>query len=342
MKIFGGVLGVLLLLAAPASAGVIATKETLGRDISVCFVGDAVTKRADRVKQVLEWIKDFEVAANIRFRPLGACPPPKTLPNGDEVYEGDVRIVIPNTSVDATVAVPGKQCPRTDNKGWGSWGTFPDAAKARRYCLFTVKLGDDPWRGEPYRNHTLHEVGHALGLAHEHQRYDFDPTVCDGIVKYFGSERTAGLATLYDPESVMHYTTGPHCKVIGNYARNGLSEKDKLTLHMMYPEDVRVAEFVGNTVVLDSENLWLMFGWKRRGAIVPNVASGFQWKIDGKPVGEKDNLDVKVAPGVHTLEYSYKDYINRAYAYKGTVRVLTKDDFTRTIAAPLAARAVLQ
>lgn len=330
-----------LLQAAPACAGSIASKETLGRDISVCFVGDAATKRADRVKQVLEWIKDFEVVANIRFKPLGACPEPKTLPNGDEVYDGDIRVVLPNTSVDATVPVPGKQCPRNDNKGWGSWGTFPDNVKGRRHCVYTLKLGDDPWRGEPYRNHTLHEFGHALGLAHEHSRYDYDPTVCDGIVKYFGSERKTGLLTLYDPESVMHYSTGPHCKVIGNYARNGFSEKDKLTLHMMYPEEARVAEFVGNTVMLDTENLWLMFGWKRRGAIVENVASDFQWKIDGKPVGQTHSLDVKVPAGVHTLEYSYKDYLNRPYAYKGTVRVLTKDGFTKTIAAPVAARAAL-
>jgi len=66
-----------LLLAAPAQAGVIATKETLGRDITACFVGDATTKRPDRVKQITEWLKDFEIVANIRFKPLGACPPPR-------------------------------------------------------------------------------------------------------------------------------------------------------------------------------------------------------------------------------------------------------------------------
>lgn len=262
--------------------------------------------------------------------------------NGEEIYEGDIRVVIPKTSVDGGAAVSGKQCPLKQNKGWGSFGIFPDGLKPRRHCEFTLKLGDDPWNAEPYRNHTLHEFGHSLGLAHEHIRHDFDPTVCDGAVKYFTGGKKDGLLTLYDPQSVMHYSPGPQCRVIGNYARNGFSEKDKLVLHMMYPENARVAEFFGKTVIEDTEQLWLVFDWRRRGAIVENVASGFQWKIDGKPVGDKDGLDVKVPPGRHMLEFSYNDYLNRPYAYKGTVRVLSRQDFVKTIAAPIAARAALQ
>jgi hypothetical protein len=329
-----------LIVAAPAArAGVYEGGGTLGKSITVCFVGDALTKRPERVEQILTAIKQFEYVANIRFTSLGACPPPKPDAAGNDVFEGDLRVVIPGISVDATGTVPGKGCSRSDNKGWGSWGTFPRAKERRRHCLFTVKLGDDPWRGEPYLNHTLHEFGHALGLAHEHIRVDADASRCND--KHIGGTTTAGLLTVYDPESVMHYSGSAACNLIGNYGRNGFSEKDKLALHILYPPDVRVAEFVGDTVVREGENLWLVFAWRRRGALVANVARNFEWKIDGKVVAQTPDLDRKVDVGVHTLEYRYFDFLDRDYTYKGTVRVLPKDGFTNTIAAPIAARGVL-
>jgi hypothetical protein len=326
-------------LATPTSAAVFEGGGVLGKSITVCFVGDAVTKRPERVKQILTALKQFEYVANIQFKPLGTCPSPKPDANGNDVFEGDLRVVIPNTSVDATVAVPGKGCKRSDNKGWGSWGIFPGNKDARRNCLFTVKLGDDPWRGEPYLNHTLHEFGHALGLAHEHIRYDADASHC--VDKHIGGTRTAGLMTVYDPESVMHYSASAACNVIGNYGRTGLSEKDKLALHILYPPDARVAEFTGRTVVQEGENLYLVFAWRKRGALVPNVAKNFEWLIDGKPVAQTPDLDRKLDPGTHTIEYRYTDFLERAWSYKGTVRVLPKDKLNSTIVAPLAAQAVL-
>jgi len=50
------------------------------RDISVCFVGDGVTQDPDRVDQILEYITEFEYAANIRFHYLGECPAATHLP----------------------------------------------------------------------------------------------------------------------------------------------------------------------------------------------------------------------------------------------------------------------
>lgn len=333
------------ILPTTAHAGAVIGKEQkdfLGRDISICFVGDAVTKRASRVEQILADLKAFEYAANIKFNALGACPPPGKLPNGNDDFGGDVRIVIPNVSIDGSKPIPGKGCPNPDNSGWGSWGRFPYSRQANRSCMFNVKLGDDPWRGRPYLNHTLHEVGHALGFLHEHSRVDTDLTGCD--TPGYGGSIKDGLITTYDPASVMHYSGKPDCKIIGNYAFTGLSDKDKLAFHIVYPEDTKVAEFIGSTVAIENQNINLRFAWHLRGAIVDTVASNFQWKVDGQlvPKGQKapdsrPDLNRAFPVGMHPFEYGYTDFLGRRYTYSGVLRVLSNDAYTTTIVAPVAA-----
>src|SRR5262249_13145717 len=149
--------------------------------ITLCFVGNAVTARPDRVTQILAYIKEYEYAANIRFTNLGACPASLPQPDGRDSFDGDIRVVIPNTSVNALGPVPGTGCRMFldkngvydhKNDDWGSWSNAPNDLSTNRSCLYNLKLGDDPWNGTPYLNHTLHEFGHALGLSHEHQRAD--------------------------------------------------------------------------------------------------------------------------------------------------------------------------
>ncbi|MCP4690286.1 MAG: hypothetical protein GY859_19695, partial [Desulfobacterales bacterium] len=71
--------------------------------ISVCFVGDAVTERPDRVAQILEYLREYEHYANIRFvQPEPGswqCPAPGTKPDGSAFYDGDIRVVIPEINV---------------------------------------------------------------------------------------------------------------------------------------------------------------------------------------------------------------------------------------------------
>src|SRR5580765_3184107 len=78
-------------------AGVFAGAGVRSSPITLCFVGDAVTSRPVRVQQILTYIREYQFAANIRFSFLGTCSPPTTQQNGNDFYDGDIRIVIPIT-----------------------------------------------------------------------------------------------------------------------------------------------------------------------------------------------------------------------------------------------------
>ena len=243
-------LAILIACASPAHAGLYWNQGVRTTPVSVCFVGDALTARPDRVGQILGYMNDFALAANVRFSYLGTCPASVPQPNGDDRFDGDIRMVIPDINVDGTGPVPGQGGPMFGgagnydggNDGWGSWSNAPDDLAPNRSCLYNLKLGDDPWNATPYRNHTLHEVGHALGLFHEHRRVD---ATC------FGSEPrdiSYGYLTAYDIQSVMSYYY-PACGALGNYAYTGLSNLDKLSARILYPEQGNPAQIVGRTTL---------------------------------------------------------------------------------------------
>jgi hypothetical protein len=354
------------------------------KTISLCFVGDAVTSRPDRVEQVLMYMREFEYAANIRFVSVAGhpveqafdqdpnnlkCPPPTKQANGNDFYNCDIRIVLRNTAgtkvaswpgEGGTGPVPGQGCPMflkdgkydSNNNGWGSWSNAPNDLGPNRACLYNLKLGDDPWpppggsagtppSSVPYLNHTLHEVGHALGLAHEHERNDVDKTLgCSE--KGYGGGVSSGLMTPYDRHSMMHYQF-LSCGINGNYDNTGLSEWDRLALHILYPEDTRVAEFVGTTVVRAGSTMQLQSAWKARGANITSVASNFQWRLGSTTFSTMPDLMVNlVFPGNYTSQFSHNDFLGRNYSFTGVVRVLDGATYDRTIAAPVAAQSLLR
>lgn len=221
--------------------------------------------------------------------------------------------------------------------GWGSWQNISNHAQTGSYshspweldnpgnrsCLYNLRLGDNGANGVPYLNHTLHEFGHALGLSHEHQRKD---ATCYNPLK---DERGSALGymTPYDIDSVMHYKfsldQGHTCDVNGNYDYTGLSYYDKLALHIMYPEDSRVAEFAGRTIIRTGETLNLQSAWKIRGANMNFVARNFVWKLNGVSYSTTPDLVVNnLSPGEYVLELTHDDFLDRSYAYTGKVRVL--------------------
>jgi len=355
MKRPGVLLITLLLLSAvgpapPSQAALYWFQGVRDKNISVCFVGDAVTKRPDRVQQILDYIKEFEYAANIKFNSLGSCPAATPHPSNpsNDYYDGDIRVLIPAINVPRTGPVPGQGCPMFNQLGPGgyngendgrSWSNAPADLEPNRSCLYNLNLGDDPWNDTPYLNHTLHEFGHALGLSHEHARNDVNVSGC--TEPGYGGSISSGFMTPYDRYSVMHYKFAS-CGINGNYDYTGLSGYDKLALHILYPEDHRVAEFVGTTVIQAGQALKLQSAWKARGANMDFVAHGFVWKLNGVTYSTTPDLVVNnLSPGDYTLEFAHIDFLNRSYTYSGRVRVLAPADYTQLVAAVVAANQVL-
>ncbi|WP_164013926.1 hypothetical protein [Pyxidicoccus trucidator] len=332
-----------LLGALPAQASLYWQAGVRSSTPSVCFVGNALTARPARVQQVLDYIHDFERAANIRINYLGTCPAPIVLANGNDWHDGDIRVVIPGTSVSGTGMVPGNGCPmflvngvyNGDNNGWGSWSNAPIDLSTHRGCRYNLKLGDDGDAfGVPWRDHTLHEFGHALGLAHEHERNDVDFAMCSA--SGYGGGASSGHLTPYDRYSVMHYQF-LSCGIHGNYGHAGLSNWDQLALHILYPEPVRVAELTGRTVIRTTEALNLASAWGARGANLSVTSSSFSWKLSGITYSSSSGLSTWLGAGTYPLQFSHSDFLGRTYSYSGTVKVLTPVDYAKQIVTPVAA-----
>jgi hypothetical protein len=439
------VLLVILGTMSGANAGLYWQSGVRTKTVSVCFVGDAVTSRPDRVAQVLRYIKDFSYAANVKFPESGVtCAAPTKLANGNDSYDGDIRVALPFTSAQWFGAVPGVGCTMFrdangnydgGNDGWGSWSNSPNDLATNRSCVHNLKLGDDGAGGVPYTNHTLHEFGHALGLSHEHVRNDVDKvwvsfyfqtmknldaaeadslygagyrnlddvanatvaqlqaipgfgnaadaqrlkmdatfvtqiagvTLADAIAIYaagfktaravadasvaalqaipgygaladatqlkanadavppriiYGDGATGAHITIYDRASVMHYKFND-AGINGNYDYTGLSPLDQLAVHVLYPEDIPVAEFVGTTVVPSTGSIMLRSAWGARGAELGFAVKSFEWRVDGVVRSTTSQLNVQLPLGNHTLQLDYVDFLNRSYTYSGPIHVLT-------------------
>lgn len=232
-----------------------------------------------------------------------------------------------------------------DNNSWGSWSNPPwtrDNLDARA-CMYNLKLGDNPWcpvGGEfwpcasnpeniPYLDHTLHEFGHAMGLAHEHKR---DDTLISCSEPGYGGSASNGKLTPYDRYSVMNYSF-PACGIEGNYGYNGLSYYDRLGLRMMYPPAGFPAEFSGKLTIQSGQTLNLSSAWKDWGANMPFVAHNFIWSVDAVTRSTTPTLSLGgLSVGNHTLSLTFDDFLDRHYSYGGTVRVRSAAQYADDVA----------
>jgi len=227
-----------------------------------------------------------------------------------------------------------------DSRGGGSWANPPWELNLpeRRSCLFNMRLGD-----ALMINHTQHEFGHALGLAHEHERNDVDVAECMHMDGY-ETDNAAGFLTPYDRDSVMHYRfydaeTG--CDIPGDKGTGGLSDWDKLALRILYPDDRLWAQTIGTTVLPVGAFLNLQNAWLAQGAIMETATDVHQWRIDGEDVDSEPAISLQLAEGVHEVEYYFTDFLGREYTSTTTVRVLSAEDYDEEIAGPRAAMSVL-
>jgi len=133
----------------------------------------------------------------------------------------------------------------------------------------------------------------------------------------------------------MHYQF-TSCGINGNYDYTGLSTWDQLGVHILYPEDQQVAEFVGTTVIRSGDALSLESAWEFRGADIDTVASKFVWKLNNTTYSSSPELSKVIStPGTYQLKIDHKDFLDRSYSYSGPVRVLKKQDFIRQIIVPI-------
>ncbi len=342
-------------------------QDVRDNEISLCFTGDAVTANPDRVLEVVGYLQHFIEAANIHFLTLNgtpirdaasatgniqelACPSFTWIDDSTSHYEGDIRVALRSTNVKITPAtdmVPGAGC--TQTIGATSWSNAPDDLDTHRPCQYNLKLLDDSLdmtigrpgqdTGTPWLNHTLHEFGHALGLSHEHARVD-ENAQCVPTTNNKEYHNTAnGYITPYDKNSVMHYRFWPDEVPLcfnhtgTNYSNEGLTSYDKLALHIMYPEDVLIAEFTGTTVVKTDERLILRSTLTQQGA-TSYAIKNFSWHVDGNLVSTSDTLDMTFpTPGDHVFRFTYQDFLLRTYSYTGTLHVLDTTTFNNRLAA---------
>ncbi len=233
---------------------------------------------------------------------------------------------------------------RGDNSGWGSWSAAPWSLNepTSRACTYNLKLGDNPWcpvGGEywpcasnpeivPYRDHTLHEVGHALGLAHEHVRADANVPGCGAG---YGGGVTQGYITPYDRDSVMHYMFAS-CGIPGNYDYSGLSYYDRVAVHILYPPAGFPAEIVGDLGIKTGEVLTLSSAWKAWGANISFAASNFVWKVDGITQSTTPDLSLAgLSAGDHTVTLDHDDFLGRHHSGSWKVHVMTPQEYTAAV-----------
>jgi len=325
--------------------------------ISVCFYGDALTSRTARAQEIQGLFTGHtSAAANLVFTGFGTCAAPTTgtcgsPPHACDQYSGDIRIALDGTSIGGTAVqrqIPASFADCDDHGAWSSWSQFPDPidTSARRACPYTTAIGDDADSYKtppvPWLNHPLHEAGgHGMGLIHEFEQagyYNFvgpNGAICSNSLGVpSGSSHPEWYVSLTpaDAYSVMMYQQ-TDCGIDGNYGMSGYSALDKVTLHILYPENVRAAEYVGTTVVPVNTPVHLRQLWFAQGAN-SDVVSSLLWSIGGTTSSAGDLSATWTTAGTRTGTLTYNDFLGRSYTTSIEVRVVNADQYPSVAVLP--------
>lgn len=257
--------------------------------------------------------------------------------------------------IDPMTTMPALDASGNEIDTFASFGIFPSerTPEWNTHCQWNMRLGDNGVSGVPWRNHTLHEFGHSLGFAHEQSRPDARAAIRDAPCSrnpdgtdspwYTGLPTSANGNAListepYDLASTMNYSIAD-CGYVGNYSNAGLGALEKLSLHFMYPEDNRVAEYLGRTVLRTGEVVTLAALWPLRGSSVTRnpMITSYQWSVDGQVMASGPTASVLTlqfpTPGERSLTLSYTDFAGRRYSFLTTIHVLSPTQFARRMGA---------
>jgi hypothetical protein len=244
-------------------------KATLGSsNPTLCWVQDEdstlsnaafLALTADADAKILQW----EAGSGLRFNFIGRCSGDANSAPSNSNYPEHIRVHYNEFSRESEYAIPGRGCSRDNGNGNNAY--YPGNNDARCEWNATVKNLSN--------NNLLHEIGHAIGMVHEHERSD-NTSGCSSS----GADNDGIWLTDYDLWSVMHYNSA------GCSVHTGLSSKDLLGAEIAYPSSSNVGIthngllFNGEFAVLPTS--FIKTTWDARGA-QDFVFDGITWSIAG-------------------------------------------------------------
>jgi hypothetical protein len=268
----------------------------------------------------------------------------------------DIRALLYDSNVlqgDAIPDLPGQTCTKTERVDYngsdggvstigtpvtGDLGSFPDEAPYYAGCKYNARVGYGA-----KQNQYLHEFGHTLGFAHEHERFDNDNALCP----WNGTLRNPDnpYLTYYDVNSVMHYNWGgkagdpwEHCPAPGNWGDTGLSAGDILGIEMVYPASYTTKVYTyGVTLFREDQRIPAIFDWINRGASIKfltNPTLRLKRASDGAIIYNEAAYRVNWGPQSaqkYIIEGSIESAFSELFSSTTNIEVLTPSNHTALI-----------
>jgi hypothetical protein len=184
----------------------------------------------------------------------------------------------------------------------------------------------------------LHEVGHGLGVIHEHQRSDRPAniaTTCPGwdpaSPNYTATINDAYLLTPYDgPSAQVNYCANGSNPIIFGDANTMLSPMDKLGIEILYPKTLSrrpiltgFADSAGlQTVVRSGANL-ARTDWIARGAH-PSAIHNQTWRNGATGVILSNQLSPTLTiTSDMQVQVTMEDFLDRIHFWSGTQAIVS-------------------